>query len=110
MPTRYPGRVFAPALPGMLGGSDPLLRSRYPNAVPDAECRGGGPSGPVELSAGGAAVRLDIGPVTCIDDVTASVPGGGPHSGGTTASERVYTVAKDGDGWRVTGEKQGLTI
>jgi hypothetical protein len=86
------------------------VRGSYPNAVPDAECSGGGPSGPVVLNAGGAAVRLDIGPITWVDDATAKITGGGPHAGGMTVSERQYTVVKDGGGWKVAGEKPGLTI
>lgn len=86
------------------------VRQRYPKAVPDAACSGGGPSGPVVLNAGGAAVRLDIGPVTWVSATTAKITGGGPHAGGATVSEREYTVVADGDGWKVTGEKPGLTI
>jgi hypothetical protein len=86
------------------------VRRRYPKAVPDAECSGGGPSGPVVLNAGGDAVRLDIGPITWTDDSTAKITGGGPHSGGMQVNEREYTVVKDGDAWKVTGEKPGLTI
>ena len=86
------------------------VRRSYANAVPDAECSGGGPTGPVVLNAGGNAVRLDIGPITWVDDATAKITGGGPHAGGATVSEREYTVVKDGDGWKIAGEKQGLTI
>jgi hypothetical protein len=86
------------------------VRQKYPKAVPDAECSGGGPSGPVVLIAGGNAVRLDIGPVSWLDDGTAKLKGGGPHSGGMSVHEREYTVVKDGDGWKVTDEKPGLTI
>lgn len=86
------------------------VKASYPNAVPDSECRGGGPSGPVVLNAGGDAVRLDIGPITWVDDATAKITGGGPHAGGMTVSEREYTVVKEGDGWKVAGEKPGLTM
>lgn len=85
------------------------VRRTFPQAVPDAECSGGGPSGPVVLN-GANAVRLDIGPVTWMDDATAKINGGGAHAGGPTVSEREYTVVKDGGGWKVTGEKPGLTI
>ena len=87
------------------------VRQTYPKAVADAECSGGGPSGPVVLNAGGNAVRLDIGPITWVDNATAKITGGGPHAGGMTVSEREYTVVKDGgDGWKVSDEKPGLTI
>jgi hypothetical protein len=87
------------------------VRQSYPKAVPDAECSGGGPSGPVVLNAGGNAVRLDIGPITWLGDTTAKITGGGPHAGGATASEREYTVVEDGGtGWKVTDEKPGATI
>lgn len=62
------------------------------------------------LVAGGNAVRLDIGPITWVNDATAKITGGGPHAGGMSVAEREYTVVKDGDGWKVTGEKPGLTI
>ena len=84
------------------------VQQKYPNAVPDAQCSGGGPSGPVVLNAGGNAVRLDIGPITWVDESTAKVTGGGAHAGGPTVSEREYTVVKHGSGWKVTGEKPGL--
>jgi hypothetical protein len=86
------------------------VQHRYPKAVADAACSGGGPSGPVVLEAGGAAVRLDIGPITWVDDATAMINGGGPHSGGMMVHERRYTVIKVGAGWKVTGERPGLTI
>jgi hypothetical protein len=86
------------------------VRASFPRAVPDAECSGGGPTGPVVLIAGGNAVRLDIGPITWVDEATAKITGGGPHAGGMTTSERDYTVALDGDEWKVTGEKPGMVI
>ncbi len=86
------------------------VRASFPHAVPDAECSGGGPVGPVVLNAGGSAVRLDIGPITWVDDATARITGGGPHAGGMTVSEREYTVVLDGGDWKVSGEKPGLTI
>lgn len=87
------------------------IKARHPSAVLDAECSGGGPSGPVVHSAtGGKAVRFDIGPVTWVNDTTATVDGGGGHRGGATAHEVTYTVVKDGGGWKITGEKPGLTI
>src|SRR5690349_10197533 len=78
------------------------VKAKYPKAVADSECSGGGPSGPVVLNAGGSAVRLDIGPVSWPDESTAKITGGGAHAGGPTASEREYTLVKDGDGWKVT--------
>jgi hypothetical protein len=86
------------------------VRAQFPKAVPDAECSGGGPAGPVVLNAGGSAVRLDIGPITWVDDATAKIGGGGPHAGGMTTSEREYTVVRDGDTWKVIGEKPGMKI
>lgn len=86
------------------------VRRSYPRAVPDAECSGGGPTGPVVLKAGGNAVRLDIGPITWVDAATGKITGGGAHAGGGSVSEREYTVVKDGEGWKVTGDTPGLTI
>lgn len=87
------------------------IKARHPNAVLDAECSGGGPSGPVvHTASGGKAVRFDIGPITWIDDSTATIDGGGGHRGGMTAHEVKYTVKKDGGGWKITDEKPGLTI
>jgi hypothetical protein len=86
------------------------VRAKYPKAVANDECSGGGPSGPVVLNAGGNAVRLDIGPISWPDESTAKITGGGAHAGGPTAHEREYTVVKDGAGWKVTDEKPGLTI
>lgn len=93
-------------------GSDLLaaIRARHPTAVLNAECSGGGPSGPVLNASGGKAVRFDIGPITWVDDNTATIDGGGGHRGGATVSERRYTVVKDGGGWKVAGEKPGMTI
>lgn len=86
------------------------VQAKYPKAVANSECSGGGPSGPVVLNAGGSAVRLDIGPISWPDANTAKITGGGAHAGGPTADEREYTVVKDGSGWKVTDEKPGLTI
>jgi hypothetical protein len=86
------------------------IKARHGNAVLDAECSGGGPSGPVVNSAGGKAVRFDIGPVTWIDDDNATCDGGGGHRGGATAHEVKYSLKREGGGWKVTGEKPGLTI
>lgn len=87
------------------------IRARHAKAVLDAECSGGGPSGPVVHSAtGGKAVRFDIGPITWVDATTATLDGGGGHRGGATVSERRYTVVKSGSSWNVTDEKPGMTI
>ena len=86
------------------------VRASFPHAVLNAECSGGGPAGPVVLNAGGNAVRLDIGPITWVDDATAKITGGGPHAGGMTTSEGEYTVVLDGGEWKITAEKPGMTI
>lgn len=87
------------------------IKARHAKAVLDVECSGGGPSGPVVHSgSGGSAVRFDIGPVTWVDDATATIDGGGGHRGGATAHEVKYTVKQDGGDWKVVDEKPGLTI
>jgi hypothetical protein len=81
------------------------IHARVPAAVPDRECSGGGPTGPVTHTAtGGKAVRFDVGPVKWLDETNARVNGGGGHRGGG-AIEIEYAVVKTGDGWKVTGEK-----
>lgn len=87
------------------------IRARYPRAVSNAECSGGGPDGPViHTATGGKAVRFDIGPITWRDDHTAGIDGGGGHRGGATVAERHYTVEHKDGAWKVTGEAPGLTI
>jgi hypothetical protein len=85
------------------------IQVRYPTAVLNRECSGGGPTGPV-TSNGRAAVRFDIGPINWLDDNTARISGGGGHRGGMVANEREYSVVKDGGGWKVVGEKPGMQI
>jgi hypothetical protein len=81
------------------------IHARVPAAVPDRECSGGGPVGPVTHTAtGGKAVRFDVGPVKWLDETNARVNGGGGHRGGG-AIEIEYAVVKTGDGWKVTSEK-----
>lgn len=82
------------------------IRARYPAAVANRECSGGGPDGDVTLTAtGGKAVRFDVGPITWDGDDRARIEGGGGHRGGATAREVEYTVVKDGRGWKVAGER-----
>ncbi len=85
------------------------IQARYPNAVRNSECSGGGPSGPV-TSHGRAAVRFDIGPIEWRDDGTARVKGGGGHRGGMTVDEREYGLVKAGSGWKITDEKPGMQL
>jgi hypothetical protein len=78
------------------------IRTRYPTAVANSECTGGGMD-PVTLIAGGKALRIDIGPVTWSGDV-AGCGGGGVHRGGGSAREVKYIVEKSGGGYKVTNE------
>lgn len=90
------------------GLSDALfaaIKQRYPTAVQNVECKGGGPTGRVKLVAtDGDAVRFDIGPVTWDSDHRARCTGGGGHRGGG-AREVEYTVEPAGGGWKVVAAK-----
>jgi hypothetical protein len=93
-------------------GSDLLatIQARYPTAIANKECEGGGPSGPVKVTAtGGAAARFDIGPVEWKDDEHATVTSGGAHRGGG-AHETILELTKSGGSWKVTGEKPGMMM
>lgn len=84
------------------------IKRKYPTTVPNSECAGGGPTGPVTLSAtGGKAVRFDVGPITWVTETSAKIDGGGGHRGGG-AREVHYIVEKTPDGWKVTSEKPGI--
>ena len=85
------------------------IATRHPTAKRNAECSGGGPEGAVMWN-DHKGVRFDVGPVVWVDDATATIDGGGGHRGGATVHERKYTVKRDGSGWKVTGNKPGLTI
>lgn len=82
------------------------LKPAFPNAVPDAECSGGGPDGSSVTGPAGPGVRIDIGPVTVIgaDANQATCNGGGAYvSGG--AREIQYSLERTGSTWAITGEK-----
>ena len=81
------------------------IQAHYPTAVKDGECGGGGPAGPVVLTAtGGKAVRIDIGPIEWNPDGTARIASGGAYRGGGVR-EVEYTVTHASAGWTVTAEK-----
>ena len=80
------------------------IQSRYPTAVRDSACRGGGPDGPVVLAASGLhAVRIDIGPITWVGDIASIASGGAYRGGGVREVE--YIVEHVGSAWQVTSEK-----
>lgn len=78
------------------------IRARYPTAVANTECTGGGHD-PVTLIKGGKALRIDIGPVNWTGDI-ASCNGGGVHRGGGSARELKYIVERSAEGYKVTNE------
>ena len=81
------------------------IKARYPTAVPDTECAGGGFASPVTLRAtGGRAVRLDIGPIEWGPDGAAKIASGGAYRGGGVR-EVDYRVENHGGSWQVTSEK-----
>jgi hypothetical protein len=80
------------------------IAARYPTAVKDSECSGGGPTGPVRDGAGNSAARFDVGPAAFLDDKTATCGGGGPHTGGG-ARDLQYRLERSGDSWKVVDEK-----
>lgn len=82
----------------------PSIKAKYPNAVVDTECSGGGPDGSSVTSPKGPGVRIDIGPATLMGADSASCNGGGAYvSGG--AREIQYIVENHGGEWAVTHEK-----
>lgn len=103
--------VEKPVCLALRGGSEQAnatvlaaVRSKYPRAVPDSECSGGGPDGSSVRAPGGLGVRIDIGPVAVIGADGASCNGGGAYvSGG--AREIRYTLARNGGSWSITDEK-----
>jgi hypothetical protein len=93
--------------------SDGLLaaiRKSWPTARKASECKGGGPSGPIVVSATGEpAMMLDIGPVEWDGETAARVKGGASH-GGPHASEIEYRLERDESGaWSVKSEKTIIT-
>lgn len=81
------------------------IRSRYPTAVPDGACSGGGPDGPVVVTAThGKAVRIDIGPIEWGAEGAARIGSGGAYRGGGIR-EVEYTLAKHGSKWEITTTK-----
>ncbi len=82
------------------------VRSRYPTAVPDGQCSGGGPDGPVVVSAThGKAVRIDIGPIEWAQEQgKASIVSGGAYRGGGVR-EVEYALEKHGSKWKITATK-----
>src|SRR3990167_8825817 len=86
------------------------IQARYPTAIDDAACSGGGPSGPVTVSAtGGAAARFDIGPVEWLDADHARGTSGGADRGGG-ARETILELTRSGGTWKVSGEKPGMMM
>lgn len=86
------------------------IQARYPTAIANVECSGGGPTGPVTVTAtGGAAARFDIGPVEWIDEDHARVTSGGAHRGGG-AHETILELTRVGGTWKITGEKPGMMM
>jgi hypothetical protein len=105
-----PGEAVCVGARGATSDGTALLaavRSRYPTAVPDGQCSGGGPDGsPVVVTAThGKAVRIDIGPIEWPQEQgKARIVSGGPYRGGGVR-EVEYTLEKHGSKWQITGTK-----
>ncbi len=83
------------------------IRSRYPTAVPDGQCSGGGPDGShvVVITTGAKAVRIDIGPIEWAQEQgKASIVSGGVYRAGGVR-EVEYTLEKHGSKWQITATK-----
>ena len=86
------------------------IRSRYPTAVPDGDCSGGGPDGShVVVNATKAkAVRIDIGPIEWAQEQgKATIASGGAYRAGGV-HEVEYTLEKHGSKWKITATKQKI--
>ena len=83
------------------------IRSRYPTAVPDGQCSGGGPDGSrvVVTATHANAVRVDVGPIEWPQEQGKAtiVSGGAYRSGGVHEVE--YTLEKHGSKWQITATK-----
>ncbi len=83
------------------------IRSRYPTAVPDGQCSGGGPDGShvVVTATRAKAVRIDVGPIEWAQEAGKAriVSGGAYRSGGVREVE--YTLEKHGSKWQITATK-----
>jgi hypothetical protein len=83
------------------------VRSRYPTAVPDGECAGGGPDGShvVVTATKAKAVRIDIGPIEWAQEQgKATIASGGAYRAGGV-HEVEYTLEKHGSKWQITATK-----
>ncbi len=83
------------------------IRSRYPTAVPDGLCSGGGPDGShvVVTATRAKAVRIDIGPIEWAQEQgKATIVSGGPYRAGGVR-EVEYTLEKHGSKWQITATK-----
>jgi len=81
------------------------LQKKYPSAISDKDCEGGGPDGSsVKVKkTGGKGVRLDVGPVEWHGDKASVISGGAYRAGGVREVE--YTIEKVDGAWKVTSEK-----
>ncbi|HEY2366582.1 MAG TPA: hypothetical protein VGH87_09360 [Polyangiaceae bacterium] len=87
------------------------IRSRYPTAVPDGECSGGGPDGShvVVTATHAKAVRIDIGPIEWAQEQgKATIASGGAYRAGGVR-EVEYTLEKHGSKWQITATKPKIT-
>jgi hypothetical protein len=83
------------------------VRSRYPTAVPDGQCSGGGPDGShvVVTATHAKAVRIDVGPIEWAhEEGKATIASGGPYRAGGVR-EVEYTLEKHGSKWQITATK-----
>jgi hypothetical protein len=83
------------------------VRSRYPTAVPDGQCSGGGPDGShvVVTATHSNAVRIDVGPIEWAQEQgKATIASGGAYRAGGV-HEVEYTLEKHGSKWQITATK-----
>jgi hypothetical protein len=83
------------------------VRSRFPTAVRDGECSGGGPDGShvVVTATKAKAVRIDVGPIEWAhEEGKATIMSGGPYRAGGV-HEVEYTLEKHGSKWQITATK-----
>jgi len=83
------------------------VRSRYPTAVPDGQCFGGGPDGShvVVTATHAKAVRIDVGPIEWAQEMgKATIASGGAYRAGGV-HEVEYTLEKHGTKWQITATK-----
>jgi hypothetical protein len=85
------------------------IQARYPTAVADRVCSGGGPMGPVTAGTGAAAARFDIGPVEWLGADHVRIVSGGAHRGGG-AHETIFELKRSGGTWKVVSEKPGMMM